>query len=78
LAVPLLLVPTRGGSLLLLLGYAWLGSRTYRYYRATGLDRSDAWLVTRFIIYGKFPEFLGILRYGVNRLRGRFQVIDWR
>lgn len=78
LAVLLLLVPTRGGSLVLALGYAWLGSRTYRYYRATGLDRSDAWLVTRFIIYGKFPEFLGILRYGVNRLRGRFQVIDWR
>jgi GT2 family glycosyltransferase len=77
-AVMLLLVPTRGASLVLLLGYAWLGSRTYRYYRATGLDRSDAWLATRFILYAKFPEFLGILRYGVNRLRGRFHVIDWR
>jgi GT2 family glycosyltransferase len=78
LAVLLLIVPTRGASLILLAGYAWLGRRTYLHYRATGLDSSDAWLTTRFIIYGKFPEFLGILRYGVNRLRGRFQVIDWR
>lgn len=78
LAVLLLLVPTRGFSLALLLGYVWLGSRTYRHYRATGLDRPDAWLVTRFIIYAKVPEFLGVVRYGVNRLRGRFRVIDWR
>ena len=77
-AVLLLLVPTRGASLLFLLGYCWLGSRTYRYYRATGLDGPDARLATQFIIYGKFPEFLGIMRYGVNRLRGRFHVIDWR
>jgi GT2 family glycosyltransferase len=78
LAVVLLLIPTRGASLLLLLGYAWLGSRTFRYYRAKGLDGPDARLATRFVIYGKFPEFLGILRYGVNRFRGRFHVIDWR
>jgi glycosyltransferase involved in cell wall biosynthesis len=78
LAALLLLISTRGISLLLLGGYAWLGRRTYRHYRASGLDRSDAWLATRFIIYGRFPEFLGIMRYGVNRLRGRFHVIDWR
>ncbi|MGN6849286.1 MAG: glycosyltransferase family 2 protein [Sphingomicrobium sp.] len=78
LVVVLLLIPTRGASLLLLMGYVWLGRRTYRHYRTTGLDPSDAWLTTRFILYGKFPEFLGILRYASNRLRGRFHVIDWR
>lgn len=77
-AVLLLLVPTRGASLLFLLGYGWLGNRTYRHYRATALDGPDAWLATQFIILGKFPEFLGIMRYGLNRLRGRFHVIDWR
>ena len=78
LAVLALLLPTRGASLLLLLSYGWLARRTYRYYKATGLDGPDARLASRFIIYAKFPEVLGILRYCVNRLRGRFHVIDWR
>lgn len=78
LAALLLLLPTRGASLLLLAGYGWLGLRIYRYYRSTSLSPSDSWLATRFIIYAKVPEFLGILRYVLNRLRGRFEVIDWR
>lgn len=78
LVVLLLLVPTRGGSALLLAGYGWLGLRIYRHYRSTRLSPSDAWLATRFILYAKVPEFLGILRYTLNRLGGRFQVIDWR
>ena len=77
-ALLLLAFPTRGVSFVLLLGYAWLGQKVYRHYRATGLSRSDAWLRTRFIIVGKIPEFFGVLRYAVTRLRGRFHVIDWR
>ena len=77
-AILLLLLPTRGASLLLLLGYCWLGFRIYRHARSTGLDVSDAWLWTRFIILAKLPECLGILKYVMNRLRGSFQVIDWR
>lgn len=76
--VLLLLLPSRGLSLVLVLGYAWLGQRTYRYYKARGLTGSDAWLATRFILYAKVPEFLGIVRYCVNRLRGSFRVMDWR
>jgi GT2 family glycosyltransferase len=78
LALLVLLLPTRGLSLLLLGGYGWLGWRVYRYYRSAGLDRSDAWLATRFILYSKVPEFLGIVRYGLNRLRGQFRVIEYK
>lgn len=78
LAALLLLAPTRGASLLLLSGYAWLGLRIYRYYRRMNLSPSDAWLRTRFIIYAKIPEFIGMLRYALSRLQGRYQVIDWR
>jgi hypothetical protein len=78
LAVLALLLPTRGLSLLLLGGYGWLGWRVYRYYRSVGLDGSDAWLATRFILYSKVPEFLGIVRYGVNRWRGQFRVIEYK
>jgi glycosyltransferase involved in cell wall biosynthesis len=78
LAIVLFLVPTRGLSMLLLACYGWLGLRVYRYYRGEGLDRSDAWLASRFIIYAKVPELIGILRYGLNRLRGQFHIIEWR
>lgn len=77
-ATLLLLWPTRGLSLLLLGGYVLLGWRVYRHYARTGLSHSDAWLMTRFILCGKFAEFVGILRYCGNRLRGRFHVIDWK
>ncbi len=81
-ALPLLTIltlwPTHGLSLLLVAGYGFLGWRVYRHYRGTGLSPADARLVTRFIIYGKFAEFIGILRYGLNRLRGRFHIIEYR
>lgn len=78
LAVLALLWPTRGLSLLLLGGYGLLGRRVYRHYLGVGLPRSDALLATRFILYSKFAELLGILRYCVNRLRGRFQIIEYK
>jgi len=73
-----LIWPTRGCSLLLLGGYVLLGWRMHRHYSRTGLASSDAWLVTRFILYGKFAEFIGILRYLWNRLRGQFHIIEYR
>jgi hypothetical protein len=70
--------PTRGLSLLLLAGYGLLGWRVYRHYSRSGLSSSDAWLATRFILYGKFAEFVGVLRYCLNRMRGRFHIIEYR
>jgi glycosyltransferase involved in cell wall biosynthesis len=61
-----LLWPTRGLSLLLLCGYALLAWRIFKHYSETGLSRSDAWLVTRFMLYSKFAEFIGIVRYCLN------------
>jgi glycosyltransferase involved in cell wall biosynthesis len=78
IVILLLLLPTRGLSLLLLTAYVLLGWRIYRYYRRMGIGRDDARLASCFIVYGKVPEFIGIILYGINRLRGRFKVIDWR
>jgi GT2 family glycosyltransferase len=77
-AILLLLWPTRGLSLLLLSGYALLGWRVYRHYLRIGLSGSDARVATQFILYGKFAEFVGVLRYCLNRLRGRFNIIEYR
>jgi len=73
-----LLWPTRGFSLLLLGGYAVLGWRVYRHYVRTGLSRSDALLAARFVVAGKFAHVVGILRYGRNRMRGRFHIIEYK
>jgi GT2 family glycosyltransferase len=73
-----LLWPTRGLSLLLLAGYGLLGWRVYRHYVGIGLSRPEAALATRFILYGKFAEFLGILLYCLNRLRGSFRIIEYK
>jgi GT2 family glycosyltransferase len=73
-----LLLPTHGLSLLLLGGYGLLGWRVFNHYSGTGLSRSDAWLMTRFILYSKFAHFVGILRYCLNRLRGRFRIIEYK
>ena len=82
LALPLLIVvllwPSRGLSLLLVGGYVLLGWRVYRYYVSTGVRDEDARLAARFIILGKFAEFLGVLRYCLNRMRGRFQIIEYK
>jgi len=76
--VIILLLPTRGWSLALLGGYAVLGWRVYRHYRRSGLSEADASLVARFIIYSKFAHMLGIIRYLLNRLRGRFHIIEYK
>ena len=78
LLVLTLLLPTRGASLLLLTGYAVIGWRVYRYYVRTGVSNSDALLAARFNIYSRFAHFLGIIRYGMNSLRGRFHIIEYK
>ncbi len=77
-AILLLLWPSRGWSLMLLGGYAVLCWRAYRHYRRSGLNGSDAWLIARHIVYAKFAHVIGILRYGRNRLRGSFRVIEYK
>ena len=78
LAALILLVPTRGLSLLLLGGYLLLYVRVCNHYRRSGLPDADARLVARFIVYSKFAHVLGIAKYWANRIRGRFQIIEYK
>jgi GT2 family glycosyltransferase len=77
-AAVLLLWPTRGFSIVLLGGYGLLGWRIYRRYAGEGHSASDSLLMARFLIYAKFAECLGALRYCINRARGRFRIIEWK
>ena len=82
LALPLvilaLLVPTRGLSLLLLLGYGVLGYRVARYRVRQGDAAADARLYARFNLIGKLAEGLGLLKFYFNLAAGRFNIIEYK
>ncbi len=72
--------PTRGLSLILLIGYPFLYWRTYRYYAAVrGWSQADARLFAAWILLAKFPQALGLIRFWFGRLSGkRSPVIEYR
>ena len=80
--LPLLMVitaaPTGGLSLLLLFGYPVLGARVYRYRRKRGDSKSDALLYAFYIVLGKFAEAIGLLKFYLNRLRERYEIIEYK
>lgn len=71
-------VPTRGAALLLLLGYPLLVFRIARFRKARGDTLGDAWLYARYTALAKFAEALGVLRFLLARLRGRYRIIEYK
>ena len=69
---------TQGLSLLLAFGYLVLGQRIARYRRAQGDDASDARLYARFVVIGKFAEGLGLLKFHLNSIAGRYKIIEYK
>jgi GT2 family glycosyltransferase len=63
--------PTRGLSLLLILGYPLIGLRAARWGRARGWSASDARLFGLSCVLAKFPQALGQVKFHASRLRGR-------
>ncbi len=83
LAVPLaaaaLAWPTRGWSLLLLLGWPLLGWRVWRHARRRGTPAGQARLLAAFTVLGKLAQATGELQFAAARLRRRGgRVVDWR
>jgi GT2 family glycosyltransferase len=82
--VPLLALglawPTRGVSLILLVGYAALFWRTQQYYRAQrGWPVGDAQLFAAFCVVAKIPHVIGILKYWSRRIRrAPSRIIEYR
>lgn len=63
--------PTGGGSLLLLGGYALLFSRIHRGCRRRGWSSGESRLYALFTVLAKFPGALGVMKFNVDRWRGR-------
>ena len=68
-----------GSPALLMLGaYPVLGLKIYRYRRSLGDSPADSQLYARFTVLAKFANAWGLLRHGVNRLRGRYRIIEYK
>jgi GT2 family glycosyltransferase len=81
-ALPLAMVSaapfTRGLSLLMASAYLLLAHRVAKYRRAQGDDAADARLYARFVVLGKFAEGVGLLQFALNRLAGRYRIIEYK
>ncbi len=81
-SVPLLIVglaPFTGGlSLLLAGGYLVLAQRIARYRKGQGDSAADAWLYARFVVIGKFAEAVGLLKFQLNSMAGRYRIIEYK
>lgn len=69
---------THGLSLLLLLGYPYLGWRIFGHSRRAGASVSDAFLGARFGLYSKIANALGMLRYARRHLSGDMRIIEYK
>ena len=76
--IALLAPVTHGLSLLLAGGYLVLGQRIVRYRRRHGDSRADAGLYARFVVLAKFAEAIGLIKFHVNQLTGKFRIIEYK
>ena len=75
-----LILPMRGASLALLIGYAYLFWKTERYYRLhRRWSAADARLYAIYCVIAKFPHVVGIATYLWRRIRRKpTQIIEYR
>ena len=63
---------------LLASGYAVLVFRVVQYRRRQGDSLGDALLYAKFILLGKFANGLGLLKFYVNKLSRRYEIIEYK
>ncbi|MGF1643114.1 MAG: glycosyltransferase [Thiotrichales bacterium] len=76
----LVLAPfTHGLSLLPLVGgYLLLAYRVVQYRRGQGDNLGDALLYARFILLAKFANGLGLIKFHLNKLARRYEIIEYK
>lgn len=71
-------LPSQGISLVMLGAYVLIGYRVWRYRRRQGDTRDDALLYTKFLLLAKFANGLGLLRFFINRIVQRYEIIEYK
>lgn len=72
------LIPTQGFSLLLLGAYALLVYRVVRFRVKQGDSLNDAWFYAKYLLLAKFANALGLLKFYVNKLSERYEIIEYK
>lgn len=82
IAIPLLafllLIPTRGASILMLLAYLALALKVYLFRRKQNENANDAIIYAKFIVLAKFANGLGLLKFYFNRFKQRYEIIEYK
>ena len=74
----LLLIPTRGASSILLLGYPLLAWRMYRYRLSEGDTPEHAITYAKYTLIGKFANVIGLMKYYRDKRRNSFEIIEYK
>lgn len=74
----ILLIPTRGLSLIIAFAYVLLGVKVYLYRRKLGESSSDAKVYAKFIVLGKFANGLGLVKFFANSLKKQYEIIEYK
>jgi len=78
LLILVLIVPSNGWSLTLLLGYLVVAVRVFKYRRNHGDSIADACLYTKYLILGRFANAIGLIKFYANRLMERYEIIEYK
>lgn len=78
LAVLVTLIPSNGLSALLLGGYPVLFYRVFRNRRGQGDSPRDAFLYARFLLLAKFANGVGLIKFHLNNVARRYEIIEYK
>lgn len=74
----LLLIPSKGLSLLLLLAYLLLGFKIFLYRRRLQESVADAMVYAFFTVIGKVANGFGLLTFYKNQFKKQYQIIEYK
>ncbi len=72
------LIPTQGYSLLLLGAYVLLTYRVVKFRLRQGDNFADAWFYAKYLLLAKFANAVGLLKFYVNKLFERYEIIEYK
>jgi glycosyltransferase involved in cell wall biosynthesis len=79
IAALLLLIPTYGLSLIvLLIAYAVLGLKVFTFRRKQNDTQREAFIYATFIILSKLANGLGLIKFYINKLKQRYEIIEYK
>ncbi len=72
------LIPSQGYSLLLLGAYILLAYRVVKFRLRQGDNFADAWFYAKYLLLAKFANAVGLLKFYVNKLSERYEIIEYK